>query len=132
MKLTLVRTNFTNVATVGELSVDGEFQCFTLEDVVREGPKVMHETAIPAGIYTVEITYSNRFKRDLPLLRAVPGFEGIRIHAGNTAADTSGCILVGVTKGSNLIGSSVKAFDPLYAKLVAAWDRNEDISIEIM
>ena len=75
--------------------LDGRFGVLHLEDVVRQGEKVPGQTAIPEGIYTVQITFSNRFKRDLPLLLNVPNFEGIRIHPGNTDADTEGCILVG-------------------------------------
>lgn len=128
MKLELSR-NCGPESTIGTLMVDGKFECYTLEDVVRDGPKVYGKTAIPAGTYEVRITYSNHFKRDLPLLLDVPGFEGIRIHPGNTAADTEGCILVGRTKAINRINNSRDAFDSLYAKMLAAWFRKEPITI---
>tara|TARA_R110000868_G_scaffold165610_1_gene399151 strand:+ start:5578 stop:6039 length:462 start_codon:yes stop_codon:yes gene_type:complete len=91
-------------ATIGELLIDSEFFCYTLEDEVRpDGVKVYGETAIPIGEYTVELTYSNRFKRYMPLIyntkdKAVEKsgvrFEGVRFHGGNKAIDTHGCPLV--------------------------------------
>lgn len=103
----LVREEFTTESTVGRLFFrlsdrdPWTWLCWTLEDVVREIPgqpvtawKVKRETAIPRGTYTMCVTRSNRFGVDLPLLLDVPGFEGVRIHGGNTAADTEGCILV--------------------------------------
>jgi Family of unknown function (DUF5675) len=138
MKLKLVRAGFTDESTIGCLYIDGAFECFTLEDKVREVKgqpveawKIKGKTAIPRGTYPVSITPSNRFKRDLPLVANVPGFEGIRIHPGNTSADTEGCILVGQGKAANSITSSVKAFEPLFAKLQAAVKRGELISLEV-
>jgi len=100
MRLELIRTECGKVCTIGELLIDGKHECHTLEDVVRaDGVKVYGETAIPPGVYSVDITYSPRFKRDLPLLIGVQNFIGIRIHPGNTASDTEGCILVGQGRG---------------------------------
>lgn len=82
-------------ATLGQLFVDGEFQWWTLEDRLHDGPKVPGETCIPAGRYPVIMTLSTRFGKVMPLLVGVPGFAGIRIHGGNTDRDTLGCILVG-------------------------------------
>ena len=87
MELRLVRETFTAVSTIGRLMVDGLFDSYTLEDVVRDGPKIPGRTAIPYGRYQVIIDYSNRFKRPMPLLLNVPGFTGIRIHQGNTDAE---------------------------------------------
>jgi len=102
------------------MSIDGVFECYTLEDVVRPaGEKVYGQTAIPPGRYRIQLTMSNRFKTVLPLLENVPNFEGVRIHPGNTAADTDGCILVGQSKTSNSIGGSRAAFDRLFARLQA-------------
>ena len=84
MILKLQRTKEVNNATLGELFADGTFVCYTLEDKVRP-EKIKHETCIPAGTYVIEITYSPTFKKILPLLLNVPGFYGIRIHAGNYA-----------------------------------------------
>lgn len=131
MKLTLKRTTFTDKSTIGELSIDGTFFCYTLEDIVRNGPKVMHETAIPYGTYEVVVNMSNRFKRLMPLLLGVPNFEGIRIHAGNTAAHTSGCILVGMQKGVDTITQSTIAYDSLFTKIKGATQRGEAVRITI-
>lgn len=98
MELLLERLYFKTAYTIGCLSVDGTRFCDTLEDRVRDlkhEPKVPGATAIPPGRYEVIVNYSPRFRRDLPRLLNVPCFEGILIHRGNTAADTSGCILVG-------------------------------------
>jgi len=130
MRLVLTRKTFTDKSTIGELTVDGAFQCFTLEDVPRE-KKIAGKTAIPAGTYKLIINHSPRFKRDLPRLLEVPGFEGILIHPGNKAEDTEGCILVGKTEGKDFIGSSRDAFEALFAKLRKALDGGEAVSIEV-
>lgn len=104
---------------MGSLYVDGVWQCWTLEDIVRP-EKIMHETAIPAGRYPVTITFSERFQKPMPLLGDVPGFTGIRIHAGNTEADTSGCILVGQQRGRGMLLQSRAAFDALMGALTGA------------
>ena len=119
MQLTLKRQPSTGECTLGELFLEGEHECFTLEDVVRD-VKVAGETAIPAGTYEIAVTYSNRFKRALPLLINVPGFEGIRIHSGNRASDTEGCILVGRTQGTDFVGESRMAFEVLFQKILQA------------
>jgi hypothetical protein len=119
MNLKLVRKTFTEESTVGELSVNGKFECFTLEDKVR-AVKIHGKTAIPEGIYEVVITFSDRFRKPLPLLLKVPNFEGVRIHSGNTAADTEGCILVGTSKSKDMVGGSRNAFNALFPKIEAA------------
>ena len=97
MKLELKRIAYKETYTIGKLYIDGIYFCDTLEDKVRD-IKIKDKTAIPCGTYKVQITYSNRFKKMMPLLLNVPGFEGIRIHNGNSESDTSGCILVGQNK----------------------------------
>lgn len=119
MELRVERTDRSADSTIGELSVDGQFECYTLEDAVRP-VKIKGKTAIPAGCYEVIINQSQRFGRRLPLLLDVPDFEGVRIHPGNTAADTEGCILVGNTKSEGFVGESRAAFAQLFDKLEAA------------
>jgi hypothetical protein len=125
--------------TIGELFVNGVSFCATLEDPIREKPgipvskwKVAGDTAIPAGTYKVEITYSPRFKCDLPLLLGVPGFEGIRIHAGNTDADTEGCLLVGIWRGGEVIHESRKSLEALMDVLEAGSQDGRPIELEIV
>ena len=131
MKLQVVRFMCGATCTIGELMVDGEHECWTLEDVVRpEGaPKVYGETAIPYGTYPVIVAYSNRFQRDLPLLVGVPDFTGIRIHPGNTAADTHGCLLVGRSHTGGSVTESRLAFDALFPKIRDAIKRGEKVTI---
>lgn len=139
MKLTLRRHESKGDSTIGTLAIDGVPNCFTLEDVVREVDgqpveawKVPGKTAIPRGTYEVKVTPSARFKRRLPLLVGVPGFEGIRIHPGNTAADTEGCLLVGFEdRGDGSIGRSREAFLPLFYAIDAALGRGEKVFIAI-
>ena len=131
MKLQVNRTMCGAACTIGELLVDGKYECYTLEDVVRpeDAPKVYGETAIPYGTYQVVVTFSNRFRRDLPLLVGVPGFTGIRIHSGNTAADTHGCLLVGRNKTATSVTESRLAFDALFPKIRDAVARGEKVWI---
>lgn len=84
MLINVKRDILTPEFTLGTLSVNGHVFCFTCEDAVRDH-KILGKTAIPYGEYQVTVTFSNRFQKDMPLLLAVPGFEGIRIHSGNVA-----------------------------------------------
>ena len=127
MQITVKRLHKTDISTIGELLVDGIFECYTLEDAERD-VKIKGETAIPKGTYNVIINESTRFKRLLPLLLNVPNFEGVRIHSGNSNHDTEGCILVGQSRNKNYIGQSRKAFDKLFKKMQAA----KNITITIL
>jgi hypothetical protein len=123
-------------ATPGELSMDGRAFCFTLEDQDRylesDGIKVPRETAIPLGTYTVVIDFSQRFQRMMLHVLNVPQFEGIRIHAGNTIANTEGCILVGEDiEGLTLLRSRL-ALESLEHEVRQALDRGEDITLEVI
>lgn len=130
MILLLKRSKSTEHSTSGVLTVNSAFECYTLEDVVR-AEKIPGETAIPAGKYRIVITYSNRFKRDLPLLVDVPGFEGVRIHPGNTDQDTEGCILVGTSQGPDRVNQSQLAFTHLWGQLLQAWIERAPLTITI-
>ena len=107
----------------------------TLEPFARPAgaPKVQNETAIPAGVYNVEITYSPKFGQPMPLLDDVPNFEAVRIHWGNSNANTDGCILVGVSEQSDdWITNSRAAFSILFPKIQAAIASGEGCSITIL
>ena len=88
----------------GKLFIDGVYWGETLEDTDRQlesgGSKVDGDTAIPRGTYTLALTYSNRFRKIMPEILHVPGFCGVRIHGGNTEADTLGCPLLGHVRTS--------------------------------
>lgn len=93
--------------------------------------KIKGATAIPKGTYDVQITFSNRFQQNMPLLVNVPGFDGIRIHPGNTALDTDGCVLVGMLKMADFIGDSRKAYNQLLPLIQAAINRKESVKITV-
>lgn len=142
MILKLVREVFTDKSTIGRLYVNGAYQCYILEDKDRgleqsmklediQKLKVYGVTAIPYGTYNVTITYSNHFKKELPLLNNVPGFEGIRIHSGNTDADSLGCLITGNTRNKDFVGESKIAFDKLFPIIKTALDKKEQVSIII-
>ena len=97
--LTLVRYTRTDEAILGSLYLNGAFICYTLENAAK---------AIPCGMYNVQNSKSPKFKRELPLLTSdkVSASRGIRIHVGNTAASSSGCVLVGMTREVHLLGGS--------------------------
>lgn len=141
MNLILRRRPSNETCTIGELyDDDGSFVCYICEDPVREianAPvltwKVLGDTAIPQGRYRITITYSNRFKRQLPLLNMVPGFAGIRIHPGNGPEDTEGCLLPGmsVQPGDAGVLESRTAFKKLYDLIDEELVRGEEVWIDI-
>lgn len=130
MILTLQRERSDSKRTFGVLFINGIFECFTLEDPVRE-VKIPGITAIPAGKYEITITHSPKFKRMLPLLIDVPNFEGVRIHPGNKETDTEGCILPGEGRTPDAVVRSRRAFDVIFQKLVAAFGRQERVWIVV-
>lgn len=130
MEIKLVRKEFTDESTIGDISVFGEFLCYSLEDPTRD-EKIAGKTAIPDGRYQVIVNMSPRFKRLLPRLLDVPNYEGILIHTGNTARDTEGCILPGLSKSKDFVGNSKAAFDLLFAKIQAALADGDKVFIEI-
>jgi hypothetical protein len=141
MKLNLLRTKFFKTHTVGQLYVDGVLFCFVLEDVVREETgkkvedwKVQDETAIPTGNYIVTLEQSKRFGPDTPTLNKVPGFDYIRIHSGNDANHTEGCLILGYKlTAHNIIafGTTRPAVADLKKAIKAAIDKGEEVWITV-
>lgn len=133
MELKLVRKWLTQNSTIGELSVNGKFECFVIEDnYPTPWKKTPGKTAIPAGKYEVIVNLSNRFKVDMPLLLNVPEYAGIRIHPGNTSADTEGCLLPGRIRQQDKVLESKLAYDALFTKIKAALAKGEKVNIEIV
>jgi hypothetical protein len=142
IQLRLIREPSQGGATLGSLYLNDVWQCWTLEDQLREPRqtrvrpamdpgdaarwvmswKQPGQTAIPAGLYRVKLTMSTRFGVVLPEVFDVPGFSGIRIHAGNTPADTEGCLLVGHTRGERQVLESRLALQWLLQRFRAAGD----------
>ena len=147
MELILERIAKRKAYTIGRLyirrRVDDEYLagtaddyfCDTLEPTWRDyehgAYKVKGRSAIPEGRYAVVISYSPKFRQWLPILLGVPKFEGIRIHAGNTAKDTEGCILVGKNREVGKVLDSRKWLYELKQKIVEAKDRGEAVWLTI-
>lgn len=139
MKLTLTRQYKSPTYTISKLYINDVYFCDVIEDkdrgIIQNTPiseikkvKVYGKTAIPYGTYKVKITYSPKFKRNLPLIENVPGFEGIRIHSGNTEKDSAGCLIVGENKVKGKVINSKQTLEKLMNKLVG----QKDITIEIV
>jgi hypothetical protein len=138
MKILVKRISFKKGYTVGKMYLDGVYFCDTIEDEYRglkqtmplaeiKQIKVMHKTAIPSGIYDVTVNMSPAKKRMLPRLLNVPGFDGILIHRGNTADDSSGCIIIGENK---VVGKVINSTE-YENRLVDILKKESKITIEI-
>lgn len=139
MNLTLTRDMFNPEYTMGKLTY-GVTTIYTCEDTLRGDGNVATVddwkrpgvTCIPYGTYKVIISFSQRFQKPLPLLLDVPGFSGVRIHSGNTPADTEGCILVGTGRSNGSITNSRVAFTALFEAMEAALANGENICLNIV
>ena len=147
MELILKRIAKRKTYTIGRLYIrqqvmdeylpgyEDHYFCDTLEPTWRDyehgAYKVKGRSAIPEGRYAVVISYSPKFKQWLPILLGVSKFEGIRIHAGNTAKDTEGCILVGQNREVGKVLDSRKWLNELKQKIVEAKDRGEAVWITV-
>lgn len=142
MNLTLKRLNLTPNYTEGELYVNSVYFCKTLEDTNRDlnkngqfdnsEKKVYGETCIPYGKYKIILSYSPKFKRELPEILEVPDFQGIRIHRGNKISDTLGCVLCGEKVKNGYLSNSTPYEIKLVELFKQAKSRNEESFIEII
>ncbi len=124
MELTLQRLPSDEFRTHGDLSHGDEHLCVTLEDCVRES-KIHGRTAIPAGRYRITMEHSPRFGPNTLTVNNVPGFSGVRIHAGNTEEDTEGCPLVGMVRTDAGIGRSREALALLKPRVADGLEQGE-------
>lgn len=142
MKLELRRKIRTDEYTIGELWIDNKCFIDTLEDVDRGLSSTMSEefirkikvagaTAIPIGTYELVLDMSTRFAKLMPHILNVKGFAGIRIHAGNTAHDSSGCVLLGTYNGGDTIVKSKVAVGLFMSIIDPVLKKGEKITIEI-
>lgn len=132
MELLLERTIFTDNSTIGSLSIMGSsWLCYILEDPVRD-KKIPGKTAIPYGRYRVIVSLSPKFKQIMLELVGVKGFTGIRIHTGNKATDTEGCLIPGLTKLTDEVRNSWLAYSILAQAVLTAVNKQEEIYITII
>lgn len=130
MNLLLQREPSDEHRTFGQLFIDGQYFCETLEDVVRE-VKIKGISAIPEGRYRITMENSPRFGPNTITVNKVPGFTGVRIHAGNTEGDTEGCPLVGQIRADASILRSRAALDELKPEILQALQSGELVWLEI-
>lgn len=134
MRLTLMRIANRPNYCIGKLYIDGNYYCDVIEDTDRGlddkmseqeilAKKVKGETAIPSGTYSVQITYSPKYKKNMPLLLNVKGYSGIRIHSGNSSKDTEGCLIVGKNKEVGKVLESRKTYNALFKILSSTKER---------
>jgi hypothetical protein len=126
--LTLVRTSTDSNATLGQLTLEDGTTFYTLELPIKDG---LAGSAIPTGTYSITITFSPHFNRLMPLINGVPNRSEIRIHPGNSARDTEGCVLVGDAESSDFIGQSDAAFNQLFPRIETAINAGEEVVITV-
>lgn len=143
MNITCQRWPTRRDTTFGDLYINGAWECYTLEDAVREISgqpvgtwKVHGRTAIPSGTYRVTLENSPRFGPRTITLNDVPGFSGVRVHGGNTAADTEGCPLVGSEINEQTLeirgARSAGVLDRLKAKIEQAIGGGDEVWWEVV
>lgn len=141
MEILLKRIAKKEAYTIGKLYIDGKYFCDSLEDRDRglaqsmplseiKRKKIKHQTAIPSGTYEIHWNYSPKYRRMMPQIMSVPGFEGVRIHSGNTQQDTSGCILLGKNSVVGKVLNSRVTINKFYPQVKEAC-KNGKVTITI-
>ena len=142
MELKLERKYRSNNYCIDKLYINGKYFSDALEDPDRgltdtmsleeiQKIKIKGNTCIPYGTYNVTITYSPRFKKNLPLINNVKGFDGIRIHSGNTPQDTEGCLLLGLNKVKGRVVDSKVTVNKFIDIVQEALNKGEKVTINI-
>ena len=142
MELRLERKYRSNNYCIDKLYINGKYFSDALEDPDRgltdtmnleeiKKVKIKGNTCIPYGTYNVTITYSPRFKKNLPLINNVKGFDGIRIHSGNTPQDTEGCLLLGLNKVKGRVVDSKVTVNKFIDIVQKALNKGEKVTITI-
>lgn len=143
MEIKIVREHVTKEATLGRLFINGEFECYTLEDLPRK-KKIKHETCIPAGTYEVRLKkvltpLTERYRGKYPWFKwhleitQVPDFTDVYLHIGNSARHSSGCPLLGKTRDikESFIGYSEAAYKVFYLKVLKQLESGIDVLLTI-
>lgn len=142
MELKLIRKYRCNNYCIDKLYINGTYFSDALEDPDRgltdsmsleeiKKIKIKGNTCIPYGTYNITITYSPRFKKNLPLLNNVKGFEGIRVHAGNIPQDTEGCLLLGFNKVKGQVIDSRNTVNKFIDIVQKTLNKGEKVTITI-
>lgn len=143
LHLTLIRKWKNPAYTIGQLYAGGRLICNSLEDTDRglnmhmpekeiNKIKIAGETAIPTGTYKLAVTQSPRFGRKLIEVLNVPGYLGIRIHKGNTAKNSAGCILPGNNTEKGKVTNSTKFEELLTSMVESAINNGEEAYLTII
>jgi hypothetical protein len=126
---------FTDEYTIGKLYASGVFVCYTLESYDRYleygNAKVQNNTAIPRGLYSMTVNFSERFQKKMPLIMNVPGFTGIRLHSDNSVVNTDGCVLVGMSKAIGKVLGSIDVVTTIIELMDKAITSGQSITIEV-
>jgi hypothetical protein len=135
LQFTLDRYEFTDEYTIGKLYANGIFVCYTLEGCDRYledgGMKVQNNTAIPRGLYSMTVNFSERFQKKMPLIMNVSGFIGIRLHSDSSVANTDGSVLIGMSKIMDKVLESIEAVTIVIELINKAIIDGQSITIEI-
>lgn len=143
LHLTLIRAYKKDTYTIGRLYAGGRFICNTIEDKDRglnqfmsesdiQKVKVKAETAIPIGTYKLVVSMSPKFGRKLIEIQNVPAYSGVRVHRGNTAQDSAGCVIVGMNTEKGKVTNSTKYEELLTTMVESAINNKEECYLTII